>query len=438
MNSLYLARMKQLLGSEFEEYQASLALPPARGIRVNTLKTTAEELFLLVDMELTKSPFADNGFYVKAESSLGRMNAYKAGLFYVQEPSASAAVTVLDPKPGMKVLDLCAAPGSKTTQIAEAMQGQGLLTANEIDPARARILVENVERHGIRNCLVLNADPRDIAAAFPEYYDMVLVDAPCSGEGMFRKEPEAVLAWSPEHVQSCARRQSHILDSAWETLKPGGILQYSTCTLNAVENEETIAAFIARHPDMHIISGHGSFGCPGLSLGPDTELARRIYPMDGGEGHFVCRLRKDGGGENYDLPVIKSDPVPRWLQEQIRDTGPLSYGHILVRNDKVYGGVWPMIRAGRCRIIRHQVLLGEIRRDRFEPDYAWCMADGAFWHHRFELDDENMEKYMRGESIAYHGEKGWYALLWHGYPVGPGRGDGSQIKNKLPKALRRR
>ncbi len=438
MKQEYLDEIKAVLKEDYEAYLAAMEQPAVRGFRINTLKTDPDSFFSLTGWQRKQTPFAENGFYLENDLPVSRQNAYAASLFYMQEPSAAASVTWMNPGPGMKILDLCAAPGSKTTQIAEAMQGQGLLTANEIDPARARILVENVERHGIRNCLVLNADPRDVAAAFPEYYDMVLVDAPCSGEGMFRKEPEAVLGWSPEHVQSCACRQSHILDSAWETLKPGGILQYSTCTLNAVENEETIAAFTARHPDMHIISGAGSFGHPGLLLGPDTELARRIYPMDGGEGHFICRLRKDGDGKDYDPAIIKSDPVPRWLHEQIRDTGPLSYGHILVRNNKVYGGIWPMIRAGRCRIMRHQVLLGEIRRDRFEPDYAWCMADGAFWHHRFELDDENMEKYMRGESIAYHGEKGWYALLWHGYPVGPGRGDGSQIKNKLPKALRRR
>ncbi|MBR3128039.1 MAG: NOL1/NOP2/sun family putative RNA methylase [Solobacterium sp.] len=438
MKQEYLDEIKAVLKEDYEAYIEALQQPAVRGFRVNTLKIDPDSFFSLTGWQRRPTPFAANGFYLDDDLPVSQQNAYAAALFYMQEPSASASVTWMDPKPGMKILDLCAAPGSKTTQIAEAMQGRGLLVANEIDPARARILVENVERHGIRNCLVVNADPRDVAAAFPEYYDMVLVDAPCSGEGMFRKEPEAVQAWSLEHVQSCARRQAHILDSAWETLKPGGILQYSTCTLNTAENEETIAAFTARHPDMHVIAGSGSFGHPGISFGNDTELARRVYPMDGGEGHFVCRLQKVGEGTDTELSVIKGDPVPRWLKEQLKEIAPLSFEHLLVRNDRVYAGVWPMIKAGRCRIMRHQVLLGEIRRDRFEPDYAWCMADGENWHHRFELDDRAMEKYMRGESIPYHGEKGWFALLWHGYPVGHGRGDGSQIKNKLPKALRRR
>ncbi|MGN1390181.1 MAG: RNA methyltransferase, partial [Bulleidia sp.] len=208
------ARMKDLLKDEYQAFEQEMKESPKRGYRINPLKTSAEEFFRLTGYPEDQTPFAQYAYYLPEQSGAGATAAHAAGLMYLQEPSAASAVSVLDPKPGMKVLDLCAAPGSKTTEIAGLMHNQGLLVANEISPGRAKILVENAERWGAENVMVLNADPAEVAESFPEFFDEVLCDAPCSGEGMFRKNPDAEKEWSPEGVLSCAKRQRTILSSA--------------------------------------------------------------------------------------------------------------------------------------------------------------------------------------------------------------------------------
>ena len=230
MNDLFLERMREMLKDEYPAYLEKLNDPARKGLRINTLKITPDDFFACTNYELEKSPFAKNGYYANIKSGVGFTPEHMAGFFYIQEPSASSAVTILDPKPGMKVLDMCAAPGSKSTQISEMLEQEGLLVANEIHPTRSRILLENIERCGSANTIVLNNDPKDISKAFPEFFDMVLCDAPCSGEGMFRKEDQAVEQWSLENVQACALRQSYILEEAYKCLKPGGTMVYSTCT----------------------------------------------------------------------------------------------------------------------------------------------------------------------------------------------------------------
>lgn len=438
MNSLYLARMKQLLGSEFEEYQASLALPPARGIRVNTLKTTAEELFSLVDMQLTKSPFADNGFYVKAESTLGRMNAYKAGLFYIQEPSASAAVTVLDPKPGMKVLDLCAAPGSKTTQIAEKLGNTGFICANEYVKNRTAALLENIAQCGAANVMVLNNDTRDVAKAFGEYFDAVLCDAPCSGEGMFRKDEDAVASWSEENVALCAERQREILNNAEKCLKPGGVLVYSTCTFNMRENEETVLHFLSTHDNMVMEDAGVDFGRRGLIKDHDIDRAVRIFPMDGGEGHFIARMRKAGVPGSEKVKPMRSDAMPACAREFLESMLENPYPYYFVHHERVYGGIHPFIEVKGCRLLRNQVYLGEVIKNRFEPSHQLFLSAYSSLKRKAELDENALAAYLRGEQIAYPSVKGWYAVSWHGHPLGGAKSDGTALKNKYPRQLRLR
>lgn len=270
--AVYLKRMEERL-PDFAAYAACLSLPPYKGIRVNTLKISAEEFAGISPFSLSPVPWEASGYYI-AEEKPGRSAYHDAGLFYVQEPSAMCAAPLLDVRPGERVLDLCAAPGGKGTQLAQAMRGQGILVLNEKIPARAKILLQNVERMGIVNAVVTCADPETIAERFEGYFDKVLVDAPCSGEGMLRKEEEAAANWSPENVAMCAARQKKLLDSAARTVRAGGQLVYSTCTFAEEEDEENAAGFLARHPEFILMEQKRSI--------PTAKRERGILP------HSLC------------------------------------------------------------------------------------------------------------------------------------------------------
>lgn len=438
MNSEFLRQMKDLLQEEYPAYLEELEKQPKRGLRVNLLKTDAEHLLPKLDLSLTPSPYASNGYYVEDRPGIGRMIEAQAGLFYMQEPSASSAVTVLDPQPGMKILDLCAAPGSKSTQIAERMHHEGLLAVNEINPKRAAVLLENIERHGAANCIVLNSEPKKVADAFGPYFDAVLCDAPCSGEGMFRKSDDAVDMWSPQNVHFCAQRQAEILEEAYRALKPGGILVYSTCTLNTVENEETVAAFLLRHPDMSAEDCGVSFGRPGFPLSEDTVKCRRIFPMDSGEGHFIARMRKAAGEADAPKLRIRESRIPKAAKEFLNDMLKKPYPYVYAYKERIYGGSFPFIEIEGCRILRAQVLLGEMKKDRFEPAHHFFTSAWSDFCHTIEVDQRQCEAYLRGEQLNIESTRGWLAVCHDGAVLGGAKSDGKSLKNKYPKQLRLR
>lgn len=361
-----------------------------------------------------------------------------AGFFYIQEPSASSAVTILDPKPGMKVLDMCAAPGSKSTQISEMLEQEGLLVANEIHPTRSRILLENIERCGSANTIVLNNDPKDISKAFPEFFDMVLCDAPCSGEGMFRKEDQAVEQWSLENIQACALRQSYILEEAYKCLKPGGTMVYSTCTFAMEENELCMQKFIQEHPDMHLVPIEVDFGRKAFDFGSHTDYARRIFPMDGGEGHFIAKLQKDGESTESTIKLMQSQVLPKEAKEFFETFFVNQYPYYFVKNNKIYGGTQPFYDVGKCHLLRHQVFLGEMEKNRFTPSHALFMSAYTKFRNTINLQEEDVLRYMRGEQLNLPCKKGWYAVCYHGVVIGGAKSDGTALKNKYPKNLRLR
>lgn len=319
-------RMQKLLGGEYPAFLAGYDTEAHRALRVNTLKLSAAAFTEMAPFSLEMVPWAPNGFYYNNEERPGRHPWHEAGLYYIQEPSAMAVAAASPARPGERVLDLCAAPGGKTTQLASAMAGEGLLISNEIHPARARILSSNVERMGIRNAIVTNETPERLADRFPAFFDRIVVDAPCSGEGMFRREEEALRQWSPENVELCAGRQDEILKQADRMLRPGGILLYSTCTFAPEEDEGSVGRFLMTHPDYEVISAeNGTFFAPGhpewaealpesgwengeekapaprqeektISALTDT---RRLWPHRlRGEGHFVAVLRKTENRES--------------------------------------------------------------------------------------------------------------------------------------------
>ena len=302
----FVMRMRQLLGSECDAFFASYEKERALGLRVNTMKVSAE-VFARENQEtfsLRPVSWCREGFYYEQESRPGRHPYHEAGVYYIQEPSAMAVVSLLDPKPGERVLDLCAAPGGKTTHIASRLNGKGLLVSNEIHPARAKILSQNVERMGIGNAIVTNEDSGSLAEFFPEFFDCMVVDAPCSGEGMFRKDEQARNEWSEANVRLCAERQQEILDNAAKMLKPGGRMVYSTCTFAPEEDEDGIAAFLERHPEFSVVCLEKDEVPEGLSSGhpewsrghnPELQNTFRIWPHKSeGEGHYLALLRKNG------------------------------------------------------------------------------------------------------------------------------------------------
>lgn len=438
----FLRRMQSLLGDEYPAYLACCEEPHFRGIRLNTLKCTEETLLASFPFPLERTPFSPLSFYYSPEGGkIGAHPLHHAGAFYSQEPSASSAVTALAPQPGERVLDLCAAPGGKSTQIAALLGGEGLLWSNEVVRSRANVLLSNLERMGVRNAVVSSCRPETLCPALEGFFDRVLVDAPCSGEGMFRRDGQAVAEWSEEHVRSCAVRQRAILDDAACALRPGGTLVYSTCTFSPEENEETIAAFLSRHEDFSLGETGLSGGRPGFF---GMTAARRIFPMDGGEGHFVALLRKQGDA----LPPACAEPaaVPPAVSAAAREI----LGEVF-RNPEgepalaLAGGLVLLAPRGLPElrglgVLRAGVPLCEKKGKRYEPCHGLFMASRPEELRLclgLPLDSPALAAFLRGEEIDAPGDwKGWCGVAAGGVVTGFGKCSGGRLKNRYPKGLR--
>lgn len=434
----FLLRMKSLLSDEFDEFLKFYNSDDfIKGLRVNTLKCSPEKLCSLLDFELKKTPFCDEGFYIPSDvKSIGNNPLHHAGAFYVQEPSATSAVTMLDVREGDYVLDLCAAPGGKSTQIVAKLNGTGLLWSNEIVRSRANILLSNIERMGISNAVVSNCRPDELCKRLENRFDRILVDAPCSGEGMFRKN-DAEREWSIEHVKSCAARQLLILNSAKDALKNGGYMVYSTCTFSKEENEGVISRFLAENPDFELVDSGVTFGRPTL------DYARRIFPMDGGEGHFAAKLHKKGEPySNYNIPKKnnKIDSKIFDFYDSIFIDRPFGE-NIEVIKDKII--VLPQnynFDVKGLQILRAGVILGEIVKNRIEPHHSAFTAakkENCKSAVDFDVNSKGIAAYLHGEEIAVPQDvKGYTAVCVNGITTGFGKASNSRLKNKYPKGLR--
>ena len=440
MKEVFLQRMQQYLGNEYEAYVESLSKPLYRGLRLNTTKTTIQEIMEEKLCTLKPSAICNKAYYIQdEESSLGNHAAHAAGLFYMQEPSASSAVEILGVEKGDWVLVLCAAPGGKTTQIADALAHTGFLVANEIDPKRAQVLLSNMERLGFYECMITNANPKDLTKAMKGCFDKVLVDAPCSGEGMFRKHSKAMEDWSVEHVKACAQRQKHILENAYEALKENGILVYSTCTYAMEENEEVIADFMEKHPDMELLDPCVSFGRCGFPYKDlDSEKLVRILPMDKGEGHFVAKLRKRAAATTVNLKTMKPARLPSFVNDFLTTQRKQSFAYMVEINQKVYVKNTPFLDLKNIRVLRQGMLVGEIVKNRLEPHQHFyvCAKSNDEFYQTYDMSDEECLSYRKGNPLAVVGYKGYVALSWHHHPIAFAKGDGMVLKNKYPKGLR--
>lgn len=442
-------RMERMLGAEYEAFYRSYEQPRTHGLRLNTRKVSEYEFVKQLPFATEKIPWANGGYYYTEEARPGKHPYHEAGLYYIQEPSAMAVAELLDPKPGEKILDLCAAPGGKSTQIADKMQGQGFLLSNEFHPGRAKILSQNMERMGVCNAVVTNESPQRLAKHFRGYFDRVLVDTPCSGEGMFRKNPSAAAEWSRANVELCAERDMEILREAALMLRPGGRLVYSTCTFAPEENEQVIERFCENNRAFQIMKTEGN---PWFSNGEaawangsaSLEDTFRLWPHKlKGEGHFIAVLQKETGEEEK---VTRFQP-PKIDQTALRLYMDFAKAHLktTLSGDRVlFGDAFYLVPDGMAemrglKVVRPGLHVGTVKKNRFEPSHALALAIqprdfiGRF---DFAADSAEIEAYLKGQTIAASGDKGWCLVTADGYGLGLGKQSGGVIKNHYPKGLR--
>lgn len=472
-------KMKAFLGDEWEEFLYSYDNNRFQALRFNTLKvgknkSVEEEIAGIMDKLCIpmdkKVTWANDAYYYDEEKRPGKHPYHEMGLYYIQEPSAMSAAALLAPKPGMRVLDLCAAPGGKSTQLATYLGDSGLLVSNEINTQRSRILSQNIERMGIKNAIVTNEDSFVLASHFPSFFNAIQVDAPCSGEGMFRKLPEAVEQWSVENVAICAERQKEILDNAAVMLKPGGVIVYSTCTFSREENEDVIEHFLERHPDFTL------------------EEMERFWPhKQDGEGHFVAKLVRRGSVNEFDADYevceencnkvedtgLKDDRktkknknnknrknetktaltkenmklLSEFLDETVSEdmAAWIKNARLVMFGEQLYRLPDMEVDIKGLKVQRAGLHIGEFKKQRFEPSHSLALAlkySEAKNVVKLTCDDPQTTGFFNGQSVmlsdgqAAECKKGWALVCVDGYPAGWGKVNGAQVKNHYPKGLR--
>lgn len=432
-------QMKTLLKDEFQDYIDSFETRPHSGLRVNERKIQAIEFMEKTGWDLRPVPWISNGFYQEKENP-AKDPYYYGGLYYLQEPSAMTPADRLAPEPGDYVLDLCAAPGGKATELGARLQGQGLLVANDISNSRAKALLKNLELMGIPNIYVTSESPEKLQKMFPEFFDKILVDAPCSGEGMFRKEPKMVSFWEKQGPEYYSRIQRELVLQAADMLRPGGKLLYSTCTFSTLENEGTIEYLLKERPQMHLVpcaSYEGfSSGKQGLSD------CVRIFPhkMEG-EGHFLALLEKEG------IPVLrkkqkkKSVKLPVEAEEFLkvcRKNENLPSMIYQMQEERVYAVGAMDEMPEKLRYLRTGLFLGTCKKKRFEPSQALAMAlnpESYPYCISFSHEDERVIRYLKGETVDISDKNvekgnGWQLVCVEEFPLGWGKLAGNTLKNK--------
>ncbi len=454
----FLERMKNMFDtdSEYEQFLSEYDKERAPGLRVNTLKTTVDEFLKKSKFTLKAVDWCPTGFKYIHDERPGKHAWHEAGVYYIQEPSAMAPAELLNAQPGEKILDLCAAPGGKSTQTACKLGGEGLLVSNEIHPARAKILSQNIERMGIKNAVVTNETPQKLSERFIGFFDGIIVDAPCSGEGMFRKDIQSREQCSVDHVIMCAQRQIQILECAAKMLKSGGRIVYSTCTFSPEENEGVIDAFLKAHDDFTVekcdISKLFSSGKTFGKYSDEVTKTVRLWPhIVEGEGHFAAVLRKNG--EHYDTNTIiskKKNEKPKkqpkeldsyyaFVKENLSDTFNVK-GQTVLFGDQVYIMPEGITNLDGIKVLRAGLHMGTLKKNRFEPSHALALAlcaDDVKLSFDFSSDKDEIYSYLKGNTLnAPSSEKGWCLITVDGYSVGWGKSDGETIKNHYPKGLR--
>ena len=448
----FLARMKNMPELDFDAFCAALAQPAVRALRVNTLKTDADTVRPLLPFETTPLPFAENCFYAPADK-VGGLAAHHAGMIYMQNPGAISTVLCAEPKNGLTVLDTCAAPGGKSTQLAAAVAEDGVLVCNEYVPARAKILQGNIERLGCRTAVVTNLSTDQLADFYGSCFDLVVCDVPCSGEGMLRQYEVASEEWSVENVQLCTTRGWEILQNAAACVRPGGRLLYSTCTFSPEENECQIDRFLCEHPDFYLLPVPAQIlnitanGVNFEGLSHDMTPTRRFYPhLSPGEGQYVALLQRDADAPSTPTRADaatapnKKDAKTVWdFLSEILEVLP--QGRLVQLREDIY--LAPELPIPPRGVYAPGVCVGTLQKGRIVPHHQLFSAYGAQFRRKLNLThgDARVESYLRGEEIAapeLSGGNGFAALLYEGAPLGGGKAVDGRLKNHYPKGLRNR
>ena len=460
--------MKEILGEDYEAFLAGFDGQRQYGLRVNTLKMNLEEFERIAPFHLKKVPWISNGYFYEAEDAPAKHPFYSAGLYYLQEPSAMTPASRLKVQPGERVLDLCAAPGGKATELGAALQGEGLLVANDINTARARALLRNLELFGISNSFVTNEPPHVLAERFPEFFHKIMVDAPCSGEGMFRKNPAVVDSWQEKGPEYFSKLQREIIVQAADMLLPGGIMFYSTCTFSPLENEKTITHLLKERPDMEVIPmedyegfAEGLTSYRGEVFDESCKLCRRIWPHKmSGEGHFMALLHKKNGVQQQVQQTVSQSSIwwekCKGLNKEQKAAAEDFFSHVNiaydekridVRGDNLYYLPAPKYDGRGLHFLRNGLFMGEFKKKRFEPSQPFALALHAQDFDQvldFPADDERLSRYLRGETLDVSdliaGEKkrkGWQLVMVAGHPLGFGKLVNNNLKNKYPAGWRK-
>ena len=445
-------KMKELLQDEYDDYLQCYDEPRYYGLRVNTNKISVEDFLKIAPWPLTPVPWIPNGFYYDGDKIQPSKHPYYfAGLYYLQEPSAMTPASRIPVEPGERVLDVCAAPGGKATELGAKLKGEGVLIANDISNSRARGLLKNLELFGIGNMMVISEEPGKLVEYFPEYFDKILIDAPCSGEGMFRKDKKMVKAWEEHGPEFFSKLQRSIITQAAAMLKPGGMILYSTCTFDPLENEKTVEYLLETCPEFKICEMEGYEGfCEGIPkyVEDHSEEYRktvRIFPHKmQGEGHYLALVKKgddntERKNEKTTKPKSGAKKLPEELEQFLKELAwDVDKSRLDIREERVYymPENLPMLKG--VRFLRSGLLLGEVKKNRFEPSQALAMCLKKEEYPRIldlPVSDDRVIKYLKGETldvedITSRKEKGWYLVCVDGYPLGFGKLANQTLKNK--------
>lgn len=462
----FVNKMQELMGDEFNSYLESYKKPRFYGLRVNTLKISVEEFLRIAPFHLEPVPWTADGFYYQEGDNPGRHPYYYAGLYYIQEPSAMLPGAVIGAKPGDRVLDLCAAPGGKTVQMAAQMKGQGLLVANDINTDRVKALVKNIELCGVKNAVVLNETPDKLAKNFEGFFDKIMVDAPCSGEGMFRKDEDAIKSWEKYKCEKCCGMQWDILEQVDRMLRPGGVILYSTCTFSPEEDELMIERFMDEHhgnyelldiPKVGGIEGGRSDWSKGKH---DFSKAARLWPHKlNGEGHFAALIKKKDVRENGRYTFAEADrergsekacfienendlaDFNRELVRFISDHTSITLkGYVFQKGGNLYFLPESCPDLSGLRVAKFGWYLGETGPRGFIPSHSFVTAlQGCEIKNKlnFEAASREINSYLKGETLMVPGEKGYTGICAGGYSLGWAKQTGDMLKNLYPKGWRK-
>lgn len=441
----YEKNMIELLGEEYETYKSCLDEPLHHGIRVNTSKISVEDFLKICPFEVKPVPWCPNGFYFdEKKDTPSKHPYYYAGLYYIQEPSAMTPASVLPVNEDERVLDICAAPGGKSTELAAKLNGTGVLISNDISASRAKALLKNIEVFGVPNAVITSEPPNKLADRFPNYFDKILIDAPCSGEGMFRKSYSMVTAWEKNGNELFANIQISILNEIVKMLKPGGMLLYSTCTFSPLENEKSIEYLLSLDDELELVEfdKYKDFddGHPEWSETKNEELKKcaRLWPHKiEGEGHFVCLVKKQGEAStlsnNGDYPIKKTKLAKEVTEFLSKINVSYDESRFEMAGEKLYYIPKQLPAVRGLRILRCGLYMGEVKKNRFEPSQSLAMSlrmEDFVNSVNLDSNDDRVKKYLKGETIDVEGQNGWALVCVDGYPLGWGKLNNDVLKNK--------